>query len=472
MRWCWPVVLGSSLACSGLLGGREAALLREAELDAADEAERARLQGDFDGAEAILRRRLSADANDARGWRLLGDVNLTRGQRFQQRWKENLGWAIEAYERSVKLDPSNCMAWGRLSAAVLSAAENDEVRVARERLDALPLAKGWSACPGAALLQLELERKPTSAELASARVPEDAGNLQRLAAAAPHMVAAVQKLDLSQLAWVSHLSWPEPAAGQPFVVLQVPTTGGSVEGSEPRTFSHPEWVVPSKRAGDRLVYPDRRFAAQVPQKAVTQATGCPGTTWTREGPERIPRGQCVAGPQDRSASPIYDPKLLQPAGVAHYHERSIKPAAIPWESVADKTVRCLGGSVGRLFIEVPACQVAYDEAIPQTRSLPVSSGKAAWSEEHAQRMVDAARGGALLGEPIAPHLVQGEVAAGLPYGLYVWSQPDLTGCKGRGVFSKLRIVDGALEFDCVVQETQYTFRELALTQIAGALTAP
>jgi hypothetical protein len=112
--------------------------------------------------------------------------------------------------------------------------------------------------------------------------------------------------------------------------------------------------------------------------------------------------------------------------------------------------------------------VAYDEPIPQTRSLPVSSGRAAWSEEHAQRMVDAARGGALLGETVAPRLARGEVAVGLPYGLYVWSQPELTGCKGRGVFSKLRIVDGGLEFDCAVQGTQYTFRELAISQISEA----
>jgi hypothetical protein len=469
MRWCGAVwVLGNSLACSGLLGGREAALQREAELDAADEAERARLQGDFDGAEAILRRRLAATPDDARGWRLLGDVNLTRGQRFQQRWKENLGWAVDAYEKSVKLEPTNCMAWGRLSAAVLSASENEEIRVATERLAALPLEEGWSACAGATLLQLELERRPTSAQLASAPVPDDAGALQRLAAAAPTMPAAVRRLDLSALIWESELSWPAPAAGQPFVVLEVPATGASVEGSEPRTFSYPEWVVPSRRQGDRLVYPDRRFAAQVPQKAVTQATGCPGTTWTREGTERLPKGQCVAGPQARSASAIYDPKKLQPAGVAHYHERSIQPAVIPWENVADKTVRCLGGPVGRLFIEVPACQVAYDEPIPQTRSLAVSSGRAAFSAEHAQRMVDAARGGALLGETVAPRLARGEVAVGLPYGLYVWSQPELTGCKGRGVFSKLRIVDGGLEFDCAVQGTQYTFRELAISQISEA----
>jgi hypothetical protein len=110
--------------------------------------------------------------------------------------------------------------------------------------------------------------------------------------------------------------------------------------------------------------------------------------------------------------------------------------------------------------------VAYDKAVSQTRSLPLSSGRTAWSEEHAQRMVDAARGGALLGEQNAARLARGEVAVGLPYGLYVWSQPELAGCKGRGVFSRLRIVEGGLEFDCAVGKTRYTFRELVLARIA------
>lgn len=466
---CLLTTMSILLACSGLLGdGREAALLREAELDAADEAEKARLEGDFDRAESMLRRRLAQSPDDVRSWRLLGDVNLTRGQRYQQRWKENLAWALDAWEKAVRLDPGNCAAWGRLAAGVVSAAENDATVVPRDRLASLPLQKGWASCAGATLLQIELEREPTAAELASASVPEGAGALQRLAAAAPWMADGVRKLPLDELVWESRLPWPDAQAGRPFVVLEVPATGGSVEGSEPRRFSSPEWVVPSRIAGSTLIYTDRRFPATVPEQAITQAPGCPGTTWTRSGPARVPVGNCVRGPQDPRASDLYDPKKLQPAGVAHYHERSIRVAAIPWETVAEKSVTCTGGPVGRLFIETPSCIVTYDKAVLQTRSLPLASGRTAWSEEHAQRMVDAARGGALFGEQVASHLARGEVAMGLPYGLYLWSQPEHTGCKGRGVFSKLEIVDGGLEFDCVVGQIKYHFRELSLVGIGFA----
>lgn len=460
------ISLSLLLACSGLFGGQDAALKREAAIDAADEAEQARLRGDFDGAEAILKRRLAADPKDARAWRLLGDVNLTRGQRFQERWKENLGWAIDAYERSIQIDPLNCMTWGRLAASALSASENELTVLPRARLESWPLQKGWGACSGAVMLQIDLLRTPSEGDLA--KTDSDAPRLARLAAAAPHMAEAFRRIDVEDLVWEQSVSWPDPAQGRPFVVLELPADGGSVDGSEPRRFTYPEWVVPSRVSGKSLIYTDRRFPSRVPARAVTQAPGCPGTEWDRVGVERMPVGQCVAGPQEPRASEIYDPEILRPVGVAHYHERSIVPAIIPWESVAEKSVTCLGGPVGRLFVEVPACTVSYDRAILQVRSLQRSAGLAALSEEHAERMVDAARGGALLGELAARKLPRGEVAVGLPYGMYVWSQPELTGCKGRGIFSKLEIVDGGLQFECIVGERKFGFRELAITGIGFA----
>lgn len=466
------LVGGVGLGCSGLVGGGEdPGFEGEAALDAADEAELARRAGDFVGAEAILKRRLATAPDDARSWRLLGDVNLNRGQRFPQRWKENLGWAVDAYLTAVTKDPRSCVAWGRLAAAVVGSAENEATEVPREVLDGLPLDQGWGACLGsAAMAELELHRLPTDAELTAAagRLDADASTYERRAAAAPWMVTAIHRLDLGDVAWRRILIDREPAPGAAFVVRRVPTTGGSVDGSEPRRFVAPEWVTVSQVSGERLVYLDRKFAGHVAQRAVTRAPGCPGTTWTLEGADRAPKGACAAGPQDRRASELYDPDILKPAGVAHYHEASIGRAVIPWEVVADKPVSCLGGPVGRLFIDTPACQVSYDKTVPQARSLAVDVGQVAESEAHAAQIVDAARAGPMVGDAIAAHLADGEVGPGLPYSLYAMAQPDLTGCRGRGVYTKLTFVDGALEFDCYAQGMRFRFRELELASIVAA----
>src|ERR1051325_5168517 len=106
-----------------------------------------------------------------------------------------------------------------------------------------------------------------------------------------------------------------------------------------------------------------------------------------------------------------------------------------------------------MFVDVPSCKVAYDRAIPQKRSIPADVGLTAWSEEHAKRMVDAARGGPLFGDALADKLARGQIGPGLPYALFTWTQPDLTGCKGRGIYNKSQIVDGALEFSCKLGTT-------------------
>ena len=412
------------LACAGLIGSPDRDLQEAAARDAGDEAEQARRLGDFAGAEAILERRLAADPNDARSWRLLGDVNLTRGQRFQERWKENLGWAIDAYEKAVALAPDRCLPWSRLAAAAVGAAENEATRLDRARLDALPLARGWTHCAGPALLALELQRAPTPAELAAVTaLPADASATDRQVAAAPWMAEAVRRIDLAAIEWAPLQPPLQPSKGSPFAVLQIPTTGASVEKSKARRFTYPEWIVVSRVRGDRLVYRDRRFAAQVPERALTRAPGCPGTKWTLAGADRVPVGTCTSGPHDRRASDLYDPKVLKPTGIAHFHEPSIDRARISWSTVADKPVRCLGGDVGRQFYDTPSCPVAYDRAVPVTRSIPAASGRVAESEAHAEQIVRAARASALFGSDLAAHLARGEVGAGLPYPLYVWASP-------------------------------------------------
>ncbi|MEQ1503940.1 MAG: CPBP family intramembrane glutamic endopeptidase [Myxococcota bacterium] len=375
LRGAWIAAgVAAVLGCAGLGPGGS---VGDAAVDAGDEAEIARVAGDFTGAEAILNRRLKADPRDARSWRLLGDVDVSRGQRFPERWKENLGWAIEAYASAVTLAPTDCRAWGRLAVAVVAAAENPATAVPPETVAGWPLAAGIDACPGAPALQLAL-----------ASTVEPAGS--------EVVRAAVGGAPLGSIGWGSWIPDPPASPGAPFVVTAIPTTGGAVDGSAPRAFTAPERITVTRVEGDgggaRVVYADRRFAATVPAFAVTRAPACPGTTWTFVGPDRMPTGECAPGPQDRQASELYDPAILRPAGAAHFHEPSIRLATLSWDTVADTPVTCVGEPVGRQFVDTPSCRVRYDRAVPQTRWVPRSSGRVAASVEHADRILAAAVG--------------------------------------------------------------------------------
>lgn len=449
-------VLSVGLACGGLFRGPDP-VAAEAELDAADSAEQKRLRGDYEGAEKELKRRLNANPQDARAWRLLGDVHFTRGQYYREKWANNLQWAWDAYTSAVNVDPSSCLTWGRLAATALAVSENPDLAVQRSALDALPLERGWASCPGATLLELEFRRQPDPRP----------GSLHELAAAAPWMVSAVVRTDLDDLGWKEVLARPALASGAAYVVFPTtPVTAGSVDGSKPRSFTYPEWLTVGSVSGNRIVYLDRRFPERVPAIGVTRAPACRGTKWELQGANKIPVGECRAGPHDRRVSEVYDPNLLRPAGTSHFHQPSIAPATVNWDDVAEDSVSCTGGPVGRMFVDTPSCQVAYDRAIPQHRSISSEgTGLVALSAEHAAKMVDVANGAELLGAELADNLARGRVAEGLPYSLFALSQPDLTGCRGRGVYQKARFVEGAVEFECKLGSATYQFRELTLVGV-------
>jgi hypothetical protein len=444
------------LGCGGLFPSPDP-VAEEAELDAADSAEQKRLRGDYEGAEKELKRRLHANPNDARAWRLLGDVHFTRGQYYREKWSVNLGWAWDAYASAVTVDPRSCLSWGRLAATALAVSENPDLAIPREKLDALPLEAGWDACQGATLLELEFRRVPDPRP----------GSWKETATAAPWMVQAVVRQDLEGLSWKEVLARPALGSGAAFVVLPTaPVAAGSVDGSKPRSFTGPEWLTVGSASGGRIVYLDRRFPERVPAIGVTRATACRGTKWELQGPNKIPVGQCRAGPHDRRVSEVYDPNLLRPAGTSHFHQPSIAPATVNWDDVAEDSVSCTGGAVGRMFVDTPSCQVAYDRAIPQRRSIPSEgTGLVALSPEHAAKIVDVADGGDLLGPDLASHLARGQVAEGLPYSLFALAQPELTGCRGRGIYQKARFVEGAVEFECTIGAVTYAFREMTLVGV-------
>ncbi len=207
-------LVSSLLACGGLLGDGppENSCDQDAALDAEDKAEQLRRLGDFAGAEALLVERLTADPGDARARRLLGDVNFTRGQRFAQRWKENLGWALEAYAQSLAVDPTSCLTWGRYAAAAVAASENEALAPTREQIDALPLEQGWELCPSNALLEIELLRKPTQQEydIVRRRLEASAASGQILAEAAPWQVQAIERMGFDAVEYQKLFVRPEP----------------------------------------------------------------------------------------------------------------------------------------------------------------------------------------------------------------------------------------------------------------------
>jgi hypothetical protein len=455
------------LACGGLQGGPSADASAEAALDAEDPAEVARKAANYQQAETILNARLNANNADARSWRLLGDVNYSRGQRYGDVWKENLGRAREKYANALRVDPENCVTWGRMATALVAAQENEATRAAPDEIAALPLAEGWAACGGPVMVAVEFARQPTADELAAARRQADrsAGWAGLQAAAAPWQVAAMQRGAVADLDWTTRLVRPEPAPGGVFVVLDFPVSAQGVDGAKARGFDSVEWLTIGSVRGDQFVFRDKRFPERVPSVGRVKATACPGTSWTFDGPDRAPVGNCVAGTYDRSASPVYDPDRLRVADGNHYHQPSIDSAVISWDDIAEDSVVCSGGGVGRQFELLPSCQVSYDRAIPQTRAISSSVGLMAFDVAHAEKMARVLNAGALYGDERAKHLGRNEVAVGMSYTEFAEAWPDLKGCMGRGVYNKTDIIDGGMEFTCELGDWRFQFRDLALIAI-------
>jgi len=448
------------LACGGLGGG---------DPGATDPAQLLIDARDYPGAEKNLRARLEADPKDALAWRLHGDVSFVRGKDFRQRWKENLVKATDSYAEAVRADPARCRAWNRLATVVQARAAQDETRVPGEVLDALPWDQGWSACPGAALLALAENRLPTEAELdaAYAKAGKGASAYDVVRFAQPERIRAHEVLDYTGLSWKPAFERPEPVAGGAFAVLETPVTAVGIAGSKTRSFSYAEDITIQSISGGKIVYGDRRFPGTRPDKGVTLATACPGTTWAIEGPDNYPMGTCTKGSQTQRKSGVYDLNKLEMAGPAHWEYSTFPKARISWDVIAEGSVVCTGGRVGRLYQETPTCKVDFERAIPQQRTIPVDAGLAALDRAHAEKMVHAKRSSTVFGDALATHLAAGEVAVGLPYGLVGYSLPALTGCQGRALYTKAEIVDGGITFTCEIDGYNYVFVDLELASVSA-----
>ena len=446
-----------TLACGGLGGG--------ADPGAMDPAQLLLEQRDYAGAEANLRARVEADPQDALAWRLLGDVSFVRGKDFKPRWKENLTKATTSYAKAIQADPSQCRTWSRLATVVQARSAQDETRVANTLLDGLPWDEGWSECPGAALLALAENRTPSEEELDAAyeKAGKGASIYEVIPIAQPQLARAHEVLDYTGLSWKAGFERPALKAGGAFAVIETPTPAVGVGDSKSRRFTHAEDITIQSTGGGRIVYGDRRFPSTKPDKGVTLATACPGTTWAIEGPDNYPMGTCTKGPQSKRKSGVYNVQKLVKAGPAHWEHRTFPKARVSWDVIADDSVICTGGRVGRLYVEMPTCNVDFDRAIPQKRSIPVQAGLAALDRAHAEKIVRAKRLSSLYGDVLAGHLAAGEIAVGLPYSLVGYSLPVMTGCQGRALYTKAEIVNGGIVFTCPINGTDHVFTDLELT---------
>jgi len=356
-----------------------------------------------------------------------------------------------------------------MAVAITAASLNEQIAATPEEIDALPLAQGWDACRGPSMAAIAFAKLPTEAQLDDARKATGYrgtwGEVQ--AAAAPWQVTAMQRIGNTDLGWKDLLVRPEPARGGTFVVLDFPVTAQGRSGATSRQFTYPEWLTIGSVSGDTFVFTDRRFPKRIPSIGRVKATACPGTSWDNEGPDRAPRGSCVAGAYDRSKSPVYDPDILRPADSVYYHHPSIGMAEIPFAKIADDSIVCSGGKVGRQMEDIPSCQVSYDEAVPQTRAIASTVGLMAMDQEHGEKMVRVLRAGPLYGEELANQLGRGRVAVGMSYVEFLEAWPDLKGCMGRALHTKSDIIDAGFEMECELGDWVFHFRDLALIDIRG-----
>ncbi|MEZ4323302.1 MAG: hypothetical protein R3F61_37910 [Myxococcota bacterium] len=451
----------SLLACAGLGGSQGKKPGVKVNPDREDQAEIARLSREYSVAEAMLKDRIRKHPEDHHAHRLLGDVNLTRGQDYTKKWKENLARAFDSYGEAVTLKPDDCTYWARLAGVVAMSYPNEQTRIPRTSLERLPLDVGWEQCASAALLELELAKDPTPEELAAAekqgKSPWGALNL-----AAPWMQDAFARVPLSHVDWTEGPGAAEFRAGGPFVVLEPPLTAKGQGHGYDRPVSGIEQFTLGRVSEGKVVFTDRKFPERIPAEAVTQAPACKHTAWNDNGPDGVPTGTCTAGAFVRGASPLYNPSILKIAGPGHYAHPSIKPATIPGEEVMWETVKCVGGKVQRKLEYTPTCPVTYDKPNWLTRWLPKDKVYAAADDAHASQMMNAAGMEVIWGEELSERMVRGDLGIGMPYGLFRYALPDLKGCQGRALLQQHYINGGQLEWTCVQGDTAYTFVDLQL----------
>ena len=234
MRFASLITLVLALACGGAMDG-----MGLGKTEVVDPAAVALKNNDYKGADYILKERLAQEA-DGRSYRLLGDVNRLRGQKFHRMWKENLNRARDAYKEAVVLDPTDCQSWARLAVAVVAGTGLQETRVPDEDLEGLPYGEGKD-CPAAPLLVLHHERQPSdeALEAATKELGKKASELDIVAKASPWLVDGYSGFDFAAMDWNNHFGDVKPTANGWFVVVDAPAQARGVGDAKGRTIGKP-----------------------------------------------------------------------------------------------------------------------------------------------------------------------------------------------------------------------------------------
>lgn len=470
LRGTAAITLLTGLACGGLMPVEKGELRGiQPNPDATDRAERARLNKDYQRAEAMLKDRLKDDPDDHHAWRLLGDVNLTRGQDYRKRWKENLVKAYDSYAQAVSLKPDDCSYWARLAAVVTMSYPAEGTRIDGATLEKLPIAKGWEHCAGPALVELELRRDPAPEVLE--KYLEENRNADRWAQMKdlqPWVKDAWERVPLGQVSWIEDPTPVPLVAGLPFVVVQPPLQARGVGHEYHRGVNGLERFVTNRVSGDRVIFTDRRFPEKIPEKATVKAGACQYTTWKDDKTTGKAIGNCSTGAFLRGRSALYASSMLQSAGPGHYEHTSIAPAQIPGEEVLWDSVRCIGGPIGKKFEYTPTCKVEYDKPNWLQRSLPVDKVLGTRGDAHAEQILEAARMREIWGDELTERMIRGDIGVGMPYSVFRYAMTDLTGCQGRALLTSHLINGGEMEWTCFAGEDgkdAYTFVDLQLAWI-------
>lgn len=464
----WSLLVPSAvitLACGGLLGGSSGEVPRiKPNPDANDMAERARLEREYQRAEAILKNRLKKNPDDHHAHRLLGDVNLTRGADYKKKWKENLARAFDSYRNAVRVKPDDCTYWARLAGTVTMAYRHDQTRIPADTLEELPLDQGWANCPGPALVELELRRDPDPEAVAAWNEENPRGtDIERIQALQPWVKEAWDRAPTSSIQWEGRDEDVPLAGGLPFVVVDPPLEARGVGHDYHRGVPKLEVFTTGRVDGGRVVFTDRRFPKELPRTAVVKAPACRYSAWKNNVTTGVASGQCSTSAFLRGESALYAKEALAVAGPGHYAETSIRPAMIPGDEVMWETVRCVGGPVQRKFYTTPTCPVEYMKPNWLQRALHADKVRGARSSEHSRQMIQAAAMAPVWGEELTDRMLRQDIGVGMPYSLFRYWLENENACQGRMLLNNHLINGGELEWTCGIGDMAYTFVDQQLT---------
>lgn len=451
MRTLVAVVLVTivSLACAGLGGG-------------GDEIVDALKQDDFPGAEALIDAALAITPDDARTNRLLGDLSVRRLQKYPRTWDKNIVKAMDSYRRAVEAEPADCENWNRLAATVAAASDRPKLRFDPKLFKQLPKR---SSCPGGAMLFLEDYQRPTEKQEAALRVTlgDKASNEAVRAEQFPSLMVSFKSAGLDAMNWETVYRSSKAQAGRWFVVTDPPQLAKGIDGARDRSIDERGRFEILASPGATVTFMDFGFGATLTAKAFVPASFCPGVvSWRISSDSGRPIGYCTKGPVKPNAK-YFRADILRPADDSHWAEQSIRAGAM--NPAGAREAVCTGGLVGLMLEHEASCAVSYRQAVSRKRKLEGSQGEVAVDMSHAERVLAARNGEVFYGAEVAKQLAAGKVAKGLPFGLFMLTPADNSGCRDEALLKAATFNEdySSMIVRCSTDGFEFDFEQMALS---------